>query len=71
MNITKYETNLRNNYYFKKTQKQTINTYLNNIENNLIIIYPEIKYQKILGFGGLPKLVQFAILNYRKLIKKI
>lgn len=50
--ITKIETNMKANKYFDT--KENINFYgkLKNEEFNLIIIYPEIKYQEIIGFGG-------------------
>lgn len=52
MNITKFETNLKQNNIMKKSEITNINNDLGGLENNLIIIYPDIKYQEILGFGG-------------------
>lgn len=52
MNITKLETNLKQNNIMKKSEIANINNDLGGLENNLIIIYPDIKYQEILGFGG-------------------
>lgn len=52
MNITKFETNLKQNKYMKQSKISSINNNLGDLENNLIMIYPEIKYQEILGFGG-------------------
>lgn len=52
MNIIKFETNLKQNSLMKKSEISNINNDLGGLENNLIIIYPDIKYQEILGFGG-------------------
>lgn len=52
MNLIKYETNLKKFKYMKKTSDIVADKDLKDIENNLIIIYPEIQYQEIVGFGG-------------------
>lgn len=52
MHITKYETNLSNSRYLEETGSAEITDDLGNTESELIILYPEIKYQKIIGFGG-------------------
>lgn len=52
MNIFKFETNINKDRYMKKTAFSGTFENLNNIENNLILLYPEIKYQSIEGFGG-------------------
>lgn len=51
MIITKYETNIKKDMFFYKTNiKETI--FPKRFENMLINIYPEIEYQEFLGFGG-------------------
>ena len=52
MNITKYETNLSKFKYLHNEGTKNIDKNLKNIENELIIIYPEVTYQEIIGFGG-------------------
>lgn len=52
MYITKYETNSTFLKFLKKYQRAEVTKVLNDIENNLIILYPEVQYQEILGFGG-------------------
>lgn len=52
MNIVKYETNQKEAKYLKKCEFSSSFEDLNNLENNLILIYPEITYQSIQGFGG-------------------
>ena len=52
MDIIKYETNLKKLKYLNKSDNLKSNKNLNNLENNLIILYPDIEYQKIIGFGG-------------------
>ena len=52
MNITKYETNLRKFKYLHNEGTKKMNRDLGDTENNLIVLYPEITYQSILGFGG-------------------
>ena len=51
MEITKYETNFKNNIYFEKTKlkDKRLSKFS---EKEIINIYPEIEYQKIIGFGG-------------------
>lgn len=52
MKIKKIETNIKRNLYLYETEITKINDYNEKIENNVINIYPDISYQKILGFGG-------------------
>lgn len=52
MNIFKFETNMKKDKYMQKTAFSGTFENLNNTENNLILLYPEIKYQTIEGFGG-------------------
>lgn len=52
MKIKKYETNYKFGKYIKETEKDAFEKSFNEKENNVIILYPELKYQKILGFGG-------------------
>ena len=52
MKFKKYETNYR---YGKLLRKKEVNGFeegFENKENNIIIVYPEIEYQEIIGFGG-------------------
>lgn len=51
MKVQKYETNFKRNLFWNEN---TINTkpYSEKVENKVINIYPEIKYQEIIGFGG-------------------
>ena len=51
MEITKYETNFKSNIYFEKTKlkDKRLSKFA---EKEIINIYPEIEYQKIIGFGG-------------------
>ena len=50
MNILKVETNYKRNLFFSKT-KVNYKNYSNNLENKVINIYPEIKYQEIIGYA--------------------
>ena len=52
MEISKYETNLSKFKYLHNEGSKNLDKNLNDIENELIIIYPEITYQKIIGFGA-------------------
>lgn len=52
MNITKYETNLSKFKYLHNEGTKKLDKNLKNLENELIIIYPEVTYQEIVGFGG-------------------
>ena len=52
MNITKFETNLSKFKYLHNEGTKNIDKNIKNIENDLIIIYPEVTYQEIIGFGG-------------------
>ena len=51
MKITRYETNFNKNLFFNKTELK-VKRMPKRFENQIINIYPEIKFQKILGFGG-------------------
>lgn len=51
MNILKFETNYKRKLFFNKSNSSYKN-YSEKIENEIINIYPEIKYQSIIGFGG-------------------
>ena len=51
MNILKFETNYKRKLFFNKSNYSYKN-YSEKIENEIINIYPEIKYQSIIGFGG-------------------
>ena len=51
MNITKIETNIKRNLYLHTTENIPISSN-GKPENNILIVYPEITYQKLLGFGG-------------------
>ena len=52
MNVSKIETNQKENRFLYKYEDMECKYKLNNENKNLIILYPEIIYQKILGFGG-------------------
>ena len=52
LNITKYETSKEQNLYFNKTFINTIKKYSQNMEKNIIMLYPEIEFQEFIGFGG-------------------
>lgn len=52
MKIIKLETNYRRNLFFHETTNIPVIPYSSEIENKIINIYPEITYQKIIGFGG-------------------
>lgn len=51
MQITKTETNYKRKMFFSTSNVKT-KRYSEKFENQIINIYPEIKYQTILGFGG-------------------
>lgn len=51
MKIYKYETNIKKNLFLSKTLRRD-ERLPERFENELINIYPEITYQKFLGFGG-------------------
>lgn len=51
MNIFKFETNYRRNMFFSKSVVKP-KTYTEKIEKQIIQIYPNVKYQEFLGFGG-------------------
>lgn len=52
MNISKYETNLSKFKYLHNEGTNSLDKNLKDIEKDLIIIYPEVTYQEIIGFGG-------------------
>lgn len=51
MKITKIETNFKRNMFLSESRVNS-KTYNEKIENQIINIYPDIKYQSIIGFGG-------------------
>lgn len=52
MHITKFETNYKRKLFFSRLDNVKFKEYSTKIENQVINIYPEIKYQSIIGFGG-------------------
>lgn len=52
MEITKIETNIKRDLYLHQTKVKGIKPYTETTENNILNIFPEIKYQSIIGFGG-------------------
>ena len=52
MNISKYETNLSKFKYIHDEGTKSLDKNLKDIERDLIILYPEITYQEIIGFGA-------------------
>ena len=52
MKIKKIETNYKYFKLLKESEVDGFNESFEKQENNLILIYPEFKYQEILGFGG-------------------
>ena len=52
MKITKIETNIKINMYFYKTEISKTKEYSEKLEKQILNIYPQIEYQKIIGFGG-------------------
>ena len=61
--MLKYETNINEKKYWKKTIIKEKD--LNNEEFNIIKVYPDIKVQAFLGFGG--ALTEASAINYNKL----
>lgn len=51
MNISKIETNYKRNMFLSESRVNP-KRYNEKQENQIINIYPEIKYQSIIGFGG-------------------
>ena len=51
MYIEKIETNFNKNIYLK-TKEIKADKYKESIEKNVINVYPEVKYQEFIGFGG-------------------
>ncbi|MBQ3413744.1 MAG: glycoside hydrolase family 30 protein [Clostridia bacterium] len=52
MNIDKIETNIKRNMYLHKSINIKMHSNNEKIENERINIYPEIKFQEIIGFGA-------------------
>ena len=52
MKIKKFETNLKRKMYLYETEIGNVKQYNEKIENNVLNIYPQIKYQSLIGFGG-------------------
>ncbi|MBR3002667.1 MAG: glycoside hydrolase family 30 protein [Clostridia bacterium] len=52
MKVTKIETNIKRNMYLHQTEITHFKPYTEKVENNVLNIYPNLKYQKIIGFGG-------------------
>lgn len=52
MKIIKIETCYKEHIFWKKTKLEVLDIDSFGVENNLIIIYPDIEYQEIIGFGG-------------------
>lgn len=52
MKFKKYETNYKYGKFLKEKEINGFEESFENEENNIIIIYPEIQYQEIIGFGG-------------------
>jgi len=50
--IQKIETNYKEKKLYKQTEENGFEETFDKKENQVIIIYPEFKYQKIIGFGG-------------------
>ena len=64
MEILKLETNFEKKFFFKNS-KEDYKPYSNKIEKNVINIFPDIKKEKIIGFGG--AVTQSSGLAYKKL----
>ena len=52
MKFKKYETDYKYKKLLKEKEVNGFEQGIENKENNIIIVYPEIEYQEILGFGG-------------------
>ena len=52
MKFKKYETNYKYGKFLKEKEINGFEESFDNMENNVIIVYPEIQYQEIMGFGG-------------------
>ena len=50
--ITKYETNFRRKLFMNETSNIKLKEDNSNEENKIINIYPNIEFQKLIGFGG-------------------
>lgn len=61
MTIIKTETNYKRKIFFSTSNVKS-KKYSERFENNIINIYPEIKYQAIVGFGG--AITEATALNY-------
>lgn len=67
MKIEKIETNYKRNLYLE-TKNIKPGSYKETIENQVINIYPNIKAQEFIGFGG--AITQSAGVSYQKLPKE-
>ena len=70
MEVTKFETNYRRKLFFNKTKNINFKTDIKNEENTLINIYPDISFQKFIGFGRSFNSVLHAII-YLHVLKKL
>jgi len=52
MEIIKYETNYKKKKFLNKKDSISFNEDVKNEENKLVNIYPNIKFQNFIGFGG-------------------
>lgn len=52
MEIKKIETNIKRGLFLYQTTVTKIKSYTDNVENNVLNIYPDITYQELIGFGG-------------------
>ena len=52
MKFKKYETDYKYKKLLKEKEVNGFEQGIENKENNIIIVYPEIEYQEIIGFGG-------------------
>lgn len=52
MKIKRIETNFKQKKYYAVTESLEFEEDIAGLENEMILVYPEIEYQEILGFGG-------------------
>lgn len=52
MELKKIETNFRRKLFFQESKHVTFKKLDSFLEKELVFVYPEVKYQEILGFGG-------------------
>lgn len=52
MQLIKIETNFRRKLFFYESKIDSFKEINSHFEKELILIYPEIEYQEIIGFGG-------------------